>query len=555
MSFRDFLWNYPDTVTKVNRGLAPISYIILSVLVVFAFGYYYFTSGAYERLIASGKSNMIAEGTVGSLNNLNPLYIPQSQVDRDLQALLFRKLLKVDSNGTPVGDIVKSWTVSKDLLTYNFVMNEGIRWHDGEVMTADDVIFTFETSKELASKLSQETIGQGFDGLSIEKTGKYRFKIILDQYSATFWESISIYIVPKHILETISLSQIAQSNFSSRPIGSGMFEIVSATDSLVTLKKSSVDNRESSITNYEYHIFKSVKELEVAFRNNRLDVVSGVSLRNSGYVTEYEKRFDVLQTVIGTRKKVLFFNNRIKSLGTSGLRRGLSYLLNRDEIIERAGIDGVSTFSSFSPSSWAYDKSISYYKYDRKKGDAELKGAGYTKDKSSGYYQSTDGKILTISITYLENDINTALVTSIKDTLDKEGIIVELDPQSFERLTKETLATRDYQILLYEIETSIDPDQYDLWHSLRKDYPYLNLSGYTYDRVDIFLEKGRTQVKRADRKVSYDVVQRLLHEDAPAYFIYEPQFTIIVSNKLENISLDDINYPEERYNTLNTWKY
>lgn len=555
MSFRDILWNYPDILAKVTRGLAPISYILITLGILLFVGNQYFPSLDFSKVVGKGDVGVVNEGTVGFVSNLNPLYIPQSQVDRDIQALVFRKLVRIQSDGRPVGDLVKSWSVSSDLLTYEFTMVSDAKWHDGEAVTADDVVFTINTARELSQKLSQETVGQGFEGLRVEKIDRYKFKIVLDQYSSTFWETISLYIVPDHVFEGRSISQISESTFSKKPIGNGYYEIESSNDMLITLVQSPVYEKDLPVKKINYNMYASAQDLEVAFRNRKLDMVSGVPLRDLGYMSEYSKQFDILQTVIGTRKKVLFLNNRVSAFGTASVRRGLSYLIDRDRLIEMASVDGRPAFSSYSTKSWVYDSTIGYYKFDPKKAEAELSGAGYKKDKASGYYQSSDGKVLTVTVTYLDNDANSAIVSSLKDLLKEQGVIVELDGQSFERLTRETLATRDYGILLYEVETSIDPDQYDLWHSLRKDYPYLNLSGYTYDRVDIFLERGRTQTKKADRLQSYSIVQRLINEDAPAIFLYEPEFNVVVSNRIENVEVDSINYPEERYNYIQNWEF
>lgn len=554
MKFRDVLWNYPDILSSITRVLAPFSYIFISAVVVFSLGYYYYASGGYERMVMQKDSGIISEGTVGYLGNLNPIYVTQSQVDRDIQSLIFRKLVRVDSEGKPYGDIVSNWSVSSDLLTYSFTIAPNVLWHDGTPVTSDDVIFTFNTARELSDKLSQETVGQGFDGLKVQKVNSSKFTIVLDQYSATFWESISIYLIPSHVLKDVPISSFATNPYSKKPLGNNYFEVLSSTDSHVQLGRSSRYESDIPINTYNYYIFRSPEELETAFRNNKLDIISGVSLRNVSYINEYARRFDVIQKVISTRKKVLFFNNRVSSLGNTNIRKGIGYILDKERLLKESGIDGDIALSSFSTNSWAFEKGIDYYTYSKKKADVEFSTAGFKKDTDSGFYKSEDGKILTFTITYLDNDINNLLATSIKDLMEQEGIIIEFDPQTYERLTKETLATRDFEILLFEIETSIDPDQYDLWHSLRVDYPFLNLSGYANDRVDIFLERGRTQVKHSDRLQSYLIVQRLLNEDIPSLFLYEPKFTLIVSNDIEGISLESINYPEERYNTILSWK-
>ena len=78
---------------------------------------------------------------------------------------------------------------------------------------------------------------------------------------------------------------------------------------------------------------------------------------------------------------------------------------------------------------------------------------------------------------------------------------------------------------MFEIETTVDPDQYNLWHSLKSSYPDLNLSGYSYERVDILLEDARRTNKIEDRKDKYSLFQKYLTQDAPAIFLYHPNYT------------------------------
>jgi len=94
----------------------------------------------------------------------------------------------------------------------------------------------------------------------------------------------------------------------------------------------------------------------------------------------------------------------------------------------------------------------------------------------------------------------------LKELFEKEGLVLNLEPLSYKQLTQEIVATRDFELLMYEVETTIDPDQYNLWHSLKTNYPDLNLSGYTYERVDILLEEGRTELNVKTRKEKFDAV-------------------------------------------------
>ena len=86
--------------------------------------------------------------------------------------------------------------------------------------------------------------------------------------------------------------------------------------------------------------------------------------------------------------------------------------------------------------------------------------------------------------------------------LKEEGVVLKLEKLNYNQITQEIIATRDFEVLLYEVETTIDPDQYNLWHSLKSNYPDLNISGYSYERVDILLEDARKTKDRTLRKRS-----------------------------------------------------
>jgi len=205
------------------------------------------------------------------------------------------------------------------------------------------------------------------------------------------------------------------------------------------------------------------------------------------------------------------------------------------------------------PSSWAYNKDIIKYGYDPIKAEELFNAAGYVKNEASGYYESEDGKILSFTISYYDNEINDRLVGALKEMWKKEGIVLNQESLSYTQLTQEILATRDYEILLYEIETTVDPDQYNLWHSLKSSYPDLNLSGYSYERVDILLEEARRSVSREDRTEKYILFQKYLTQDAPVMFLYHPKYVYIVSDNVKISELGDIAYPFQRFADIPLW--
>jgi peptide/nickel transport system substrate-binding protein len=133
------------------------------------------------------------------------------------------------------------------------------------------------------------------------------------------------------------------------------------------------------------------------------------------------------------------------------------------------------------------------------------------------------------------------------------GVKLVLDTQDYERISSETIPRRDYDMLLFEIEASPDPDKYNLWHSTQSEYPNLNLSGYAYERVDIYLEEGRKDIKTEVRKKAYAQFQKYIMADMPAIYLYHPTYTFIAHDSVKGIELNGLLLPQDRYHYISNW--
>ena len=82
------------------------------------------------------------EALVGNFLRLNPMLDHFNQADCDIDKLIFSSLIRFDSNGLPVGDLAESWSVSSDAAVFIFNLRLDAVWHDGQPVTAQDVIYT-----------------------------------------------------------------------------------------------------------------------------------------------------------------------------------------------------------------------------------------------------------------------------------------------------------------------------------------------------------------------------------------------------------------------------
>ena len=125
--------------------------------------------------------------------------------------------------GAPQGkSLAEAWSVSKDGLVYEFVLRKGVKFHDGEVMTADDVKFSFERYRGAAAKLLKERVAS----VEVVDPHKVRFRLKKPWLDfMTFFATPATgaaWIVPKKYVE-----KVGDEGFKKAPVGAGPYKFVS----------------------------------------------------------------------------------------------------------------------------------------------------------------------------------------------------------------------------------------------------------------------------------------------------------------------------------------
>ena len=552
-NIRDFFWEYPDNIGKFLKLTAPLSTIIIFSLLglgLFAF----LRSDILAQKITPRETNYYVEGRVGAISTFNPLFSNQNDIDKAIQELVFEKFIYIDSRGNILPGIATKWSVSNDGKVYTFDIGLDHTWSDGESLTVEDVLFTFETAISLSVNEGYDTVGSGLVDVNIEIVDNDTIKFTLPETNAIFPELVSVYIVPKHKLEDVPLKDIPFDLFSKIPVGSGPYTVSKNEPNIVYLQRSQYFNPEPKISNIIMRVYSDISTLESAFRNTLLDGIVVPDNSSASFIEEYSS-YSINQLDLPYRERLLFFNIRKEKFQSESLRVGINHLINKEKLLEVSGVLGDIISGPIYEGSWAYSSSVDYPEYDPKKGLESLKNAGYKKNETNGYFETEDGKLLTFTVSYLANENNQKLMEAFSALLAEEGVIVNLEPLTYSQLTQEILATRNFELLMYEIELTVDPDQYNLWHSLQKEYPNLNLSGYEYSRVDILLEEGRRNLDREDRKDNYELVQKYLIQDMPVVFLYRPSYLYVVRDDISGINTDNIVRLEDVYRNVYEWEF
>lgn len=587
---RMFLWFYPDYLYNLIHDTRPVSFIIFySVIAFFCWNATVYASNNPNSILNPPQEQILHECAVGYVNSLNPLYITHNQLERDLQTLIFNPLIRIGPDGIPVNDLAETWAISSDGKTYTFFLKKDIKWHDGKPFTADDVIFTLKTVQQLKD---DDSFASAFEKIEMEKLDDFTVIFSLPEPSATFIESLSVSIVPKHILENTRTVDLRLSTFNQYPTGTGAFMVTEFSQEEIVLEQNPDYHKGApKLKKIIYTLIPDEQTAELALKRSQCHTLTNPSVETIDQFKEYQV-FDIRTFTIHLREKLIFINLRKEGpFKDITIRKALSYATDREEIIQAAGAGGEIAFGPISQKSWAFDDSIERYMFNQEKANELLESLGWqypeeqvvedmavvennTDVEDSGEnnaagntdaetasndtvpaprYREKNGKQLALTLTVLDSDTNHILSSTLKSQWEKVGVNLIIDTQKYKKIASETIPRREFEFLLFEVETSPDPDKYNLWHSLKADYPGLNLSGYSYQRVDILLERARKEIDRDIRKEDYDLFQKYVMKDLPALFLYHPTYRFITHYSVKDIDFENVSLPHDRYNNVEKW--
>ena len=141
----------------------------------------------------------------------------------------------------------------------------------------------------------------------------------------------------------------------------------------------------------------------------------------------------------------------------------------------------------------------------------------------------------------------------IQEDLRALGMIVDVKTFESGNLSQVVIRPRKYDALLFGEIINHESDLFAFWHSSQRKDPGLNVAMYTNAKVDKILEDAFVTIKEEDRVKKYLQFQDEIRKDMPAVFIYSPSFIYAVSPELNNLSIENITSPGDRFLNSYLW--
>ena len=384
---------------------------------------------------------------------------------------------------TEIGDdlqaqplLAERWVVEDEGKQYRFVLKKDVKWQDGKELKPEDVHYNFADVQTISTPNEIIfTLPEAFSPFTVS---------VSEPILRTEWE--------KKFLTADKM----------KIIGIGQYEMIDYKLKGNRLTEMKIDGPNSR---YIYRFYLTENEAVSAFKKGEVDVLLNIS---DCYDLCDWPNLEIDKELAYDQYLAVFFNNADLLL-TKNVRQALSYVLEKNYASARA-------LGPINPKSWVYLQG----------------GKDYAKD--------FDRAIERLLSDLPRNPLHFELTTSSNFIAEAEGIKKELEdfgPLAVEKCNAssdvqdksfcQNLAIEitikisnfpdlsNYQLLLIGQESSIDPDQYFMWHSSQST----NFTHYKNTRIDSLLEKGRKTLDLEERRTIYQEFQQYLLEDPPAIFL------------------------------------
>ena len=479
-------------------------------------------------------------GWSGSPDTLNP-GTGQLAEAYTIYSLVYNTVFTLQFNGTYKSDLAESYKVSDDGKVWTFKIRQGIKFHDGQPLTAKDVAFSFNLYKAHEEFPFLNFYTADFDKIEApdDSTVVLTLKDAIPNLES---QLLSLYVLPEHIWTKVKDGKATAEFQNLEMIGSGPFKmkeykqkefvhLVVNKDYFQTVPK---------LDEIIFQTFGSEDALVQALKTGQVDMIT--KLPNTAVATL--KRTENIKLVTGAplspSVRDIYFNQVSKencpkekgkctghpALKDHNVRLALAYATDKQNLIDVAmlglakpGLTLVAPGQAF----W-FNNSLKDYEFDIAKANKILDDAGYKDKDGDGVREMPDGTHpLTFRLQFPNNYPELPRVAELLGKLWAQ-VGVKTEPQTLDpdALTAACCPTFDYDVILWN--WSWGPDPNDPLGVMRTDQieSGSNETGYSNPAYDKLYDQQAVELDKEKRKQIVWQMQEMVHKDVVYIIPYYP---------------------------------
>lgn len=315
---------------------------------------------------ANAHDNSITVGIAQDLDESLDPYTITAAGTREVLFNVYEGLVKADASGNFNAAVAKDYSISEDKLTYTFPLRDEVKFHNGEVVTVDDILYSFE---QCAATAVETSLVEALSNMeSIKATDEKTITIQLKQPSAEFLNYLAyVYITPKDYKD-----------HKTAPVGTGPFKFVSRSvqENVILEKNADYYGTPAQVDKVTYKIYEDETARMAALDAGSVDICAHLSVENIAGLNDFYNVQEGTMNLV----QALYLNNKVAPFDNVKVRQAMCYAVDVDSILDlTADGHGTKVGSAMYPAFTKYfDASLSdTYTFDQEKAKALLKEAGY----------------------------------------------------------------------------------------------------------------------------------------------------------------------------------
>ncbi|API91573.1 MULTISPECIES: peptide-binding protein [Virgibacillus] len=489
--------------------------------------------------------------------------------------------------------LAKEWEINEDQTEITLKLEEGVKWHDGEEFTADDVVFTYKAisthgyieaggirSSEFAERLL------GYEEFSKGETDEFEGVVAEDDYTVTFkftepnvtiLKDVSFSIIPEHIFGEVPIDEMPEHPATLNPgevIGTGPFKFTEMLEreQYVLEKHADYWKQEPYLDKIVWRVVDQSVMLGL-LESEEIDFIadpSGVPAPDYETVSGLEHVEIIEQPDFGYQLMGFKINHRTdadveagkiepdnwvpnEDMSEQKVRQAMAYAIDRNALVDNLLYGHGSVINApIAQQFWAYDEeAATKYEFDPEKAKSLLDEAGYKDTNDDGFRETPDGKEWVVNLNYpTGNKLREDSAPILEKFLEDVGINIDLRQPKEMTAYQEELEKDNSDWDLYLLGWSLgsgDPDPVGLWNA---GAPY-NYSRWNNEESEKLLKeavKTPEAFEQEYRAKKYSEWQSVFSEDLPALLLYAQNKIYAHNKRLNGVNPMPYSYNNEPEN-------
>ena len=459
-------------------------------------------------------------GISGDPTSLNPVTV-SDRWGLTAMNMIYSPLVRIEGDGSQKMELAESVEQAADGKSVTVKLKQDIKWSDGEGLTADDVVFTYEQKSKKENGNADSLLVNG-EPVDVEKVDEYTVKFNLPSVSAAAVNNIATetYIMPEHVFK--DEKDFSGNELAADPVGTGPYKLTNYKrgEYLQFEANENYYGGKANIDKVTLRIIANADTTKVALQKGEID--GSFLLPNN--IEDIKKSDVATYEYSENRVGYVGVNNNSENLKDQKVRQAVFFALNRDELNKAAYL-----------SEDYYDNAYSFLPPNNPFATDDLEKYETNVEKSKELLKEAGVENLKINLAFTSDDpVQTIQATLMQQQLQKAGITLELAGGDGTAIYAEMQKpdTTKYDLFMGGYIMGNDPD---LYSALFKSDGSANTFHYQNDKTDELFNAGAVELDETKRQDIYNELQQQLADQATIYPIVDSKKVLAVNNRIGNV--------------------